>query len=426
MTIYLFSKPCVVLSSLESFEEAMLGRNDFAFKGLQEKYGSQVINPHGKGIFYREFGREQTRVRNTAISALRSIGVGKCQMETAISEEISEMISKIQADTGFDPTTLVHSAVANITLRILLDERMDYDDPTFQELQNKVRVNLQEIMWLVTVNNLPFARHFEPVKSGFDRWVRANREVLTHVTEKVTDLMTAESVDGNFVSRFVRTLYGDSGRKDASNIDTEEVCHVVNDLFNGGFETTSTSIRWTLVYLANNQHVQQKLHDEIARVVGTETPVTLAHKRDLHYLQAVVWEVQRCCCLLPIMPRMSDPNKETRLFKYLIPKATTVFLNIHSVHMNEKKWGDPRVFRPERFLDDKGQFVKSKHVIPFSMGKRSCTGEVLAKQELYFFTALIFQRLQILPGRDVRIDEEPMVGGTLCPKPFTIKAVERR
>ena len=191
----------------------MLGRNDFAFKGLQDKYGWQTVNPHGQ---------------------------------------------------------------------------MEYDDSTFRKLQNDVNEYLKEFMWSHTVNQQPFARHFEPVKSGLHRWVEAHARILSYVSEKLDDLLNSISDDDNFISRFVRMVYADSGAKGALNIDKEEVRHVMHDLITGGFETTSTSIRWTLVYLANHQDVQQKLHDEIARVVGTETPVTLAHKRDLHYMQAVV------------------------------------------------------------------------------------------------------------------------------------------
>ena len=58
-------------------------------------------------------------------------------------------------------------------------------------------------------------------------------------------------------------------------------------------------------------------------------------------------------------------------------------------------WGDGEVFRPERFLTE-GEGVtevrRDEHFIPFSVGKRQCLGETLAKNELFlFFTALVQQ-----------------------------------
>ena len=47
---------------------------------------------------------------------------------------------------------------------------------------------------------------------------------------------------------------------------------------------------------------------------------------------------------------------------------TTVLLNIYAVHMDEIFWGDPYVFRPERFLDKDGQVVPTERLLTFSIG----------------------------------------------------------
>ena len=50
------------------------------------------------------------------------------------------------------------------------------------------------------------------------------------------------------------------------------------------------------------------------------------------------------------------------------------------------------MFRPQRFLDEAGNVKRDEHFIPFSVGKRQCLGETLAKTELFlFFTALVQQ-----------------------------------
>ena len=112
---------------------------------------------------------------------------------------------------------------------------------------------------------------------------------------------------------------------------------------------------------------------------------------------------------------------------YTIPKKDAVlFCNLYAVHNAKKTWGDPEVFRPERFLNDNGEFVKHPHVIPFGIGKRSCLGELLARQELYIFTAMISQRFKILPeeGTD-KIDSTPKQSFTNVPRSFKVRAVSR-
>jgi Cytochrome P450 len=43
-------------------------------------------------------------------------------------------------------------------------------------------------------------------------------------------------------------------------------------------------------------------------------------------------------------------------------------VNIRSVLMDSSHWGDPETFRPERFIDDDGNFKKDEHLILFGTG----------------------------------------------------------
>lgn len=50
-------------------------------------------------------------------------------------------------------------------------------------------------------------------------------------------------------------------------------------------------------------------------------------------------------------------------------QGTTVLENLYGVHNDPKVWDHPEEFRVERHLNEKQEFVKSKHVIPFGVGK---------------------------------------------------------
>jgi hypothetical protein len=47
---------------------------------------------------------------------------------------------------------------------------------------------------------------------------------------------------------------------------------------------------------------------------------------------------------------------------------TAVFVNMWSFHNDIGFWGDPEKFRPERFLDEKGQLLKD-YSLPFGAGQ---------------------------------------------------------
>jgi methyl farnesoate epoxidase/farnesoate epoxidase len=105
---------------------------------------------------------------------------------------------------------------------------------------------------------------------------------------------------------------------------------------------------------------------------------------------------------------------------------TTVILSLWSVLSDPDHWGDPEVFRPERFLDSNGKFMKDDWMINFGSGKRFCLGESLARNILFIFFATFFQEfsLSIAEG-DPRPTTMPQPGFTTAPYPFRMKIKER-
>ncbi|KAK5978973.1 hypothetical protein GCK32_020419 [Trichostrongylus colubriformis] len=78
-----------------------------------------------------------------------------------------------------------------------------------------------------------------------------------------------------------------------------------------------------------------------------------------------------------------------------------------------------RTFNPSRFIDENGKLKKVDEFIPFSIGKRQCLGEGLAKMELFLFIANLFNRFEL---SSVNPDEPPSMkksfGTTLRPPPY--------
>ncbi|KGL79742.1 Cytochrome P450 2J6, partial [Tinamus guttatus] len=106
------------------------------------------------------------------------------------------------------------------------------------------------------------------------------------------------------------------------------------------------------------------------------------------YTNAVVHEVQRFSNVVPVgVLRLT--TRDTLLGGFLVPKGTILMPNMTSVLMDKKEWETPDAFNPEHFLKD-GQFCRREAFIPFSLGKRACLGEQLARAELFLcFTALL-------------------------------------
>ena len=118
-------------------------------------------------------------------------------------------------------------------------------------------------------------------------------------------------------------------------------------------------------------------------------------------------------------------SSDIEVFGQTIP-ANTMITPIMTEVLKGDHWGDGKVFRPQRFLDDDGNVLKNKYFIPFSVGKRQCLGETLAKTELFLFFTGLVQQYRFLPEVDgVYPNEDSVFGVTLSPKPFKIKLVNR-
>jgi len=110
---------------------------------------------------------------------------------------------------------------------------------------------------------------------------------------------------------------------------------------------------------------------------------------------------------------------------YTIP-ADTLIQPVFAEILKGDYWIDGMTFRPERFLDDAGDVRRDEHFIPFSIGKRQCLGETLAKAEMFlFFTSLIHQ-FKFLPEDETKLpSEEYTPGVTILPVPFKARLVSR-
>ena len=103
-------------------------------------------------------------------------------------------------------------------------------------------------------------------------------------------------------------------------------------------------------------------------------------------------------------------------------------MNIAGVLMDKRHWGDPEVFRPERFLDSTGtKIVNLEQMIPFGFGKRVCVAESMARESFFlFFTGLLKKYKFEVPPVTTSPSPDPMVMFTLRPRPYDVLITPRK
>ncbi|XP_015267904.1 PREDICTED: cytochrome P450 2A13-like, partial [Gekko japonicus] len=107
--------------------------------------------------------------------------------------------------------------------------------------------------------------------------------------------------------------------------------------------------------------------------------------------------------------------------------GTEVFPLLGSVLRDPKHFARPDVFDPQHFLDENGTFKRNDAFVPFSVGKRYCFGERLARMELFLFFTSILQNFRFKsPIPTEEIDISPMlVGFATIPHFYKISMIPR-
>lgn len=156
------------------------------------------------------------------------------------------------------------------------------------------------------------------------------------------------------------------------------------------------------------------MQEEIDRVIGREREPSFNDRMNMPYTEATILEIHRVVTLVPL----SVPHrnvKDTHIFGHFIPKNTVILPNIWAVHHDVKIWKDPDNFRPERFLD-KNEPNKSEFVISFSIGKRACAGEPLARMELFLYFVSLLQTFEFVPPDGIIPSLEGIISPARRPK----------
>ncbi|KAL6523308.1 hypothetical protein OROGR_016911 [Orobanche gracilis] len=450
-SVYFGSHLSIVVNSAELAKE-VLKDNDQQLANRNRTRQIAKFSKNGMDLIWSDYGPHYVKVRKLCtlelfsmkrIDALRPIREDEV---TAMVESIFKDSIKPAEPSRARSSTGSSLALKNVALALLELDRAYILAPACLENKGRALV-LREYLGMMAflhITRLTFGKRFmdsngvidhqgeelkgilnNGIKLGskksfaeFLPWLRflfkAENEALEEhdsradsFTKKIMEEhTTARKKTGNTKSHFVDALLTLQSQYDLSE---DSVIGLLWDMISAGMDTTTITVEWAMAEMVRNPRVQQKLQDELDRVVGRERIMTEADIPNLPYLQFVTKECFRMHPPTPLMlPHKAKTN--VKIGGYDIPKGATVSVNAWAIARDPSVWNSPLEFRPERFQEEDVDMKGTDYrLLPFGSGRRICPGAQLAINLVSSMLGHMVHHFTWTPKNGVRLEDMDMV-----------------
>lgn len=185
------------------------------------------------------------------------------------------------------------------------------------------------------------------------------------------------------------------------------------------------TVEWALSEMLKQPHLFEEAWEELDRVIGRDRWVQEKDTASLPFIDAIMKETMRLHPVAPMLvPRMA--REDVQIDGYDVPEGTLVLVNVWTIGRDATVWGDPDVFRPERFLgkeiDVKGQDFE---LLPFGSGRRMCPGYSLGTKVIQMTLANLLHgfRWKLLDGTSPEELNMEEIWGLSTPRKFPLVTV---
>ena len=415
-SLFFGSKPAVVIDGNSCIRE-VLNNDSFADRGLADLHTLNMIMGTS-GLFRADYTAKLKHDRKLVMHVFRKLGIGKPLMEERILFETDALVNHFKEKDGcvFNPIKIIHRAVLNNIMIVLVKERFSYDNEEANFMLDSMMTLSDSFISNAFIDKIPLLRHVPPFKWHIQSLlytINGQIDILKRYTNKAI-----ERFEHGRESCFV-DFWLESHDK---VVEIHDLLFTMFDLVGAGVESTAITLLWFLIYVTNRPNIQERIFDEINYSVGKSRQVGMDDKEGLPFLQAAILETFRYSTITPFIVRQSNNQSDVGLSNYRIKRGSLIFTNTYGVHFDGKTWNDPQVFRPQRFLNTERRFTANhNNLMMFGAGKRACPGESLANQELFLMAANLLHKFRFsVPSVNKRIHEEPRDVPMRAPRPFDI------
>ena len=431
----IFGKTWVVVGGYDEMYEVLVTKGK-TFGGREKSYRLEITTFNYKDVFFSSATEPQWQpLKKAAFRAVRQHGDGLKRIEAILLEMTQELTERIKRYGGkpVDLKDEIYNYTVKTVYIMIVGIRPEEHSETFRQT-----VEFEKLLTSsfgptegIELDMFPWLRYFGYPAYKTLMKVCYYRDLLCDGMWKLSEETYSPDEEPECAINAIRQLVDKRSKYFDPQMDIEHAKSLIFDIV-GASAITTVNFAYALPnILIHYPDVQRKIREEVDRVATSEKrPPSIFDRDAMPYTSATVLELIRHNTMVPAFPHMT--LEDATLGGYKIPAETTVFVLFSAVHHDEKFWGDPFAFRPERFLDKDGNLVppdhpNRKHVLQFGAGLRVCMGEIFALRRLFMFTARLVQAFELTPADElVTCDPREYIMGTvLSQKPYKVKLNER-
>lgn len=300
-------------------------------------------------------------------------------IQAVIQEELDRWQQLCQQDDGvLDLVPALKRLMARLITRTLFS--LAWDDTQIAAFCEQIDESMQDTLNLI---RSPLAAPAWWPGSLAGR-VRRSGQTLNRLLAPALEQGDAQQVNGGLLP-----LLREGRRGSRCPLTSGRWLNELKTLAVAAFETSATTLAWTLDLLARHPQELAAVQREIDGTIGSKAPC-LADLSRLRRCEQVLLESMR---LWPAVHNVvREARAATMLREHAIAKGTLAFVSIYGLHRHPDLWERPHDFLPERFGD---RALPRPGYFPFAIGPHACLGKHLAMLQMQTFLIQFCQRFHV-------------------------------
>ncbi|KAG4948246.1 hypothetical protein AAZX31_15G048700 [Glycine max] len=368
----------IIVTSPEMAQEIMK-THDLNFSDRPDFVLSRIVSYNGSGIVFSQHGDYWRQLRK--ICTVELLTAKRVQSFRSIrEEEVAELVKKIAATASeeggsiFNLTQSIYSMTFGIAARAAFGKKSRYQ----QVFISNMHKQLMLLGGFSVADLYPSSRVFQMMGATgkLEKVHRVTDRVLQDIIDEHKN-RNRSSEEREAVEDLVDVLLKFQ-KESEFRLTDDNIKAVIQDIFIGGGETSSSVVEWGMSELIRNPRVMEEAQAEVRRVYDSKGYVDETELHQLIYLKSIIKETMRLHPPVPLLvPRVS--RERCQINGYEIPSKTRIIINAWAIGRNPKYWGETESFKPERFLNSSIDFRGTDfEFIPFGAGRRICPGITFA------------------------------------------------